>query len=191
MSSNRIKIVVRRGLRTLAQSKAPAKEKKRFKDIYNTVYRHARSKGQNHKQALDYCWNVYASQSPTREKAIIKDIMSENMNVDRKQIRRMLLEMLEGEVISMSDYRAAETPAEPGPETEEGPQTEYESFLSDIHLQMLNFMEDNFETLAPEQQVFLDEMMDMLEAELGIEEEASFDFGEDEDEVIADVEDED
>ena len=56
---------------------------------------------------------------------------------------------------------------------------------------MLDFMEDNFETLAPEQQVFLDEMMDMLEAELGIEEAASFDFGEDEDEVIADVEDED
>lgn len=191
MSSSRIKIIVRRGLNSLTRLNAPVKEKKRFKDIYGTVYRHARSKGQNHKQALNYCWNVYSDQAPAQARSIIKGTLSENMSVDRKQIRKMLLEMLEGEVISMADYQVPTEPVEPNPEM--GPLPEYESFLSDIHAQMIDFMEENFETLSSEQQVFLDEMMDGLEVELGIEEEASFDFGdEDEDEeVVADIEDED
>ncbi len=189
MSTLRIKTVIRRGLKGFANNKIPSKEKKRFVDIYKTVYHHARKQGQTHKQALNYCWNVYAEQAPTHESDIIKNIMRENMRVDRNQIRRILLEVLEGEVVNMNDYRTTSSPVETLPEM--GPATEYETFLSDIHAQMIDFMENNFETLTPEQQVFLDETMDMLEDELGIEDEASFDFGSDEEEVISDVEDED
>lgn len=111
------------------------------------------------------------------------------MTIDRTQIRRAIMEVLEGEVINMADYRPTEAPVEP--DAAMGPLPEYESFLSDIHAQMLDFMEENFETLTSEQQVFLDEVMDTLEFELGIEEEASFDFGDEDEEVVADIEDED
>lgn len=188
MPANKIKIIIRRGLKALTHNKVSKKEKKRFVDIYKTVYRYATKKGQTHNQALDYCWNVYSGQAPKHEKSILKSVMSENMSTDRKQIRKMLLEMLEGEVINMADYQPGVSVVEPEPVM--GPPTEYESFLSDIHTQMLDFMEENFTTLDADQQVFLDEMMDILEEEMGIEEEASFDFGEEE-EIIADIEDDD
>lgn len=190
MPANSIKFIVRRVLMSLARSKVPPKEKKRFKDIYNAVYRHARKNGQTHNQSLSYCWNVYAAQAPNREKAIVRNSLREKMTIDRKQIRKAIMEALEGEVINMSDYRPAEAPVEPAAQV--APFTAYETFLSEIHAQMLEFMEENFETLVSGQQVFLDEMLDILEDELGIEEEASFDFGdEDEEEVVADIEDED
>jgi hypothetical protein len=187
--TSRIKAVLKRGASLLRHNKSDKKEIKRFTDIYMTVYHHARKKGQTHKQALNYCWKVYADQAPAQARSIIKGTLSENMSVDRKQIRKMLLEMLEGEVISMADYQAPAEPVDPNPEL--GPLPEYESFLSDIHAQMLDFMEENFETLSSEQQVFLDEMMDVLEDELGIEEEASFDFGDEDEEVVSDIDDED
>ena len=98
------------------------------------------------------------------------------------------MEALEGEVVSLADYRTPEEPITP--DTEMSETLTYDSFLSEIHTQILDFMEENFETLTSEQQVFLDKMLDKLEKELGIEDEASFDFGEEE-EVIADIEDED
>jgi len=188
MKSRKIGQTIKRGAQSLKNAGLPNKEIKRFTDIYHTVYRHARRKGQTHKQALDYCWNVYAGQAPAQAKSIIKNTLRENMSVDRKQIRKMLLEALEGEVINMADYKPA-APVEPDPEM--GPLPEFESFLSDIHSQMLDFMEENFETLTSAQQVFLDEMLDVLEDELGIEEEESFDFGGEDEEVVADIEDED
>ena len=188
MPNKSFKHIVRHGLRALTRRNVSRKEQKRFIEIYKTVYQHARNKGQTHKQALNYCWNVYSEQAAARPKHIIKGIMSENMRVERSHLRKAILEMLEGEVVNMSDYMPAPEPIEP--ETEIGPLPEFESFLSDVHTQILDFMEENFETLTSEQQVFLDKMLDKLEKELGIEDEASFDFG-DEEEVIADVEDED
>jgi len=177
--------VINKGLRALRQAKVSSKESKRFIKIYNAVYKHATKKGQTADEALKYCWNVYSEQAPEQAKTIIKSTLRENMSVERKQIRKMLLEALESEVINMADYKPA-APVEPDPEI--GPLPEFESFLSDIHSQMLDFMEENFETLTSDQQVFLDEMLDVLEDELGIEDESSFDFGEEE-EIIADIDD--
>ena len=53
-----------------------------------------------------------------------------------------------------------------------------------------DFMEDNFETMSPEEGNFLDELLDSIEDALGISEEAGIEV-EDDDDVIGDIEDED
>jgi hypothetical protein len=182
MRSTRINHLIKKGLSSLRTSSLSKKEQKRFSDIYKTVYRHARRKGQTHKQALNYCWNVYADQAPSQAKSIIKHIVSEQMRIDRKQIRKMIMEALEGEVVNLADYRPSDEPVVADPEMSET--LTYDSFLSEMHSQIHDFVEDNFESLSPEQQVFLEEMLDTVEDELGIaeEDEEGFDFG-DEDEV--------
>ena len=90
----------------------------------------------------------------------------------------------EGDVIQMSDY----VPPAEIPTVEEG--TPFEMFLSKIHTDMLDFMEDNFETMSPEEGNFLDELLDSIEDVLGISEEEGIDASDDDD-FIGDIEDED
>ena len=73
-SKSRISRLVSIGRHVLNKQNVSNKEVKRFTEIYTTVYHHARKKGQAHKAALRYCWNVYAEQAPEAEKRIIKNI---------------------------------------------------------------------------------------------------------------------
>ena len=166
------------GLAALHKRKTSSKELKRFEEIYTTVYRHARKKGQSHKDALKYCWNVYSSQAPNAESAIIKKATGRKMKLNKQNLRQMIIrEMLEGDVVNMSDFK--QKTIEPDPEVG-GEQQGYESFLSEIHTQLIDFMNDDFETLNSDQQVFLDNILDMIEGELGMEDEEGIDFGDDE-----------
>lgn len=180
--------VIRKGLVGLKNGKTRSKELRRFKEIYQTVYRHARKKGQTHKQALNYCWNVYSEQAPHKEKSIVRNALRNANMITKNKLRDMIIQEMrqvsEGDVIQMSDY----VPPAEIPTVEEG--TPFEMFLSKIHTDMLDFMEDNFETMSPEEGNFLDELLDSIEDVLGISEEEGIDASDDDD-FIGDIEDED
>jgi len=167
--------ILRKGAAALHRQKSSSKELKRFEEIYTTVYRHARKKGQSHKDALKYCWNVYSSQAPNSERAIIKKVTGRKMKLSKQNLRQMILkEMLEGDIINMSDFK--QKSMEPEAEVESDEQG-YEGFLSEIHTQLIDFMTDDFKTISSDQQVFLDSILDMIEDELGMEDEEEIDFG--------------
>lgn len=180
--------LVRKGLLGLKSAKSNSKEQKRFKEIYRTVYRHARKKGQAHKQALRYCWNVYAEQAPHREKVVVRNILRDLNMTSRDKIREMIMQEIrqvrEGDVIQMSDF----SPPVEDTAVEQG--TPFEMFLSNIHAEMMDFMNENFETMSPEEGNFLDELLDSIEDVLGISEEAGIEALGD-DEIVGDIEDED
>ncbi len=88
----------------------------------------------------------------------------------------IMKEMLEGEVIKLADYQAKPEQANYDMEEE---QPTLESVLSDVHDQMLDFMNENFDDLDPDKQQFLDSILDQIEEFLGIDEEG-IDFGADE-----------
>lgn len=102
------------------------------------------------------------------------------MKLERADLRKMILrEMIEGEVINMSDYQDA--PAE-SPAADEPDMVSFESVLSDVHEKMMDYMNENFDTLNPDQQQFLDDLLDQIEEVLGIGEESiEFDGEEEED----------
>jgi len=180
MRSMRIHRIINNGRNSLKKASLSDKEIKRFSEIYATVYRHARKKGQAHKAALRYCWNVYAEQAPEAEKRIIKNIMSHKMKLNKQDLRQMIIrEMVEADVINMSDFKQKAIDPDP---TVDGGERGFESFLSEIHTQIIDFMDDDFASLSSDQQVFLDNMLDGIEAELGMEDEEGIDFGNEEDE---------
>jgi CRISPR/Cas system endoribonuclease Cas6 (RAMP superfamily) len=179
LENSNIKRHLRKGISALRKSKSPDKELDRFVEIYTTVYRHAKKKGQSHKQALNYCWNVYSEQAPDSFKRIIKKALRKErkMKLERTDLRKMIMkEMLEGEVIKLADYQAKPEQANYDMEEE---QPTLESVLSDVHDQMLDFMNENFDDLDPDKQQFLDSILDQIEEFLGIDEEG-IDFGADE-----------
>lgn len=176
MQGKTINFILRKGVVALKNHKQEAKEVDRFVDIYKTVYKHARKKGQKHKKALTYCWNVYSEQAPSTAKKIIMSVVSggPKMKNEQKNLRKMILkEMLEGEIIKMSDFRQQQQTQEPKPDT-----STFESFLSEMHHQMIMFMEEEFDNMTPEQVNFLDGILDSVEDILGIEEEG-IDFDDD------------
>jgi len=179
--------IVRKGIVALKKRKVPVKEVKRFADIYKTVYRHARKKGQTHKNALSYCWNVYEEQAHSTSKKIIKSVVTSEpkMKFEQKSLRNMILkEMLEGEVINFSNYSKEPPTQELEDVADDSP---YNAFLSEMHNQMMSFINEEFDNMTPEQVSFLDEILDSIESVLGIDEEG-IDFDGDEEE---DFEDED
>jgi len=171
--------ILRKGVNALNRKKCSQKEHKRFSEIYSTVYHHARKKGQTHNAALDYCWNVYAEQAPKTEKRIIKNIVSPKMKLNKQDLRQMIIrEMVEGDVINMSDFKQKAIDPDP---IVDNPEQSYEGFLSEIHTQIIDFMNEDFESLNSDQQIFLDNILDTIETELGMEDEKEIDFGNDED----------
>jgi hypothetical protein len=179
MRSMRIHRIINNGRNSLKKASLSDKEIKRFSEIYATVYRHARKKGQTHKAALSYCWNVYAGQAPEAEKRIIKNIMSHKMKLDKQDLRQMIIrEMVEADVINMSDFK--QKAIDPDPEV--APAAVFDAFISEMHNQIISFMEESFEELNVDQQGFLDEILDSIEDRLGMEEEAGFDVSSFEDE---------
>ena len=183
-SKSRISRLVFIGRHVLNKQNVSNKEVKRFTEIYTTVYRHARKMGQAHKAALRYCWNVYAEQAPEAEKRIIKNIVSPKMKLNKQNLRQMIIrEMVEADVINMSDFKQKAIDPDP---TVDGGEQGFESFLSEIHTQIIDFMDDDFASLNSDQQVFLDNILDTIETELGMEDEEGIDFGNDEDEDFED-----
>lgn len=91
----------------------------------------------------------------------------------------IIKEMVEGDVINMSDFNQKAIDPDP---VVDSPEQGYEGFLSEIHTQIIDFMNDDFASLNADQQVFLDNILDMIESELGMEDEEGIDFGNDEDE---------
>lgn len=179
-AKSRISRLIVIGRHVLNKQNAHNKEVKRFTEIYTIVYRHARKKGQAHKAALRYCWNVYAEQAPEAEKRIIKNIMSHKMKLNKQDLRQMIIrEMVEADVINMSDFKQKAIDPDP---TVDGGEQGFESFLSEIHTQIIDFMDDDFASLSTDQQVFLDNLLDGIETELGMEDEEGIDFGNEEDE---------
>jgi hypothetical protein len=101
------------------------------------------------------------------------------MKLNKQNLRQMIIrEMLEGDVINMSDFKQKTIEPDPVVGAE---QRSYESFLSEIHTQLIDFMNDDFESLNSDQQVFIDSVLDMIEDELGMDNEEEIDFGEDDD----------
>ena len=92
----------------------------------------------------------------------------------------IIKEMLEGDVVNITDFRKQPAQPELGDEVGETQQG-YDGFLSEMHNQLINFMNEGFADLTPEQSTFLDNILDMLEEELGIDEEEGIVFDEDED----------
>ena len=180
MLKQTISRILRKGAAALSRKKCSQKEHKRFAEIYSTVYHHAKKKGQTHNAALDYCWNVYAEQAPEAEKRIIKNIVRPKMKLNKHNLRQMIIkEMVEGDVINMADFKQKAIDPDP---VVDSPEQGYEGFLSEIHTQIIDFMNDDFASLNADQQVFLDNILDMIESELGMEDEEGIDFGNDEDE---------
>jgi hypothetical protein len=109
--------------------------------------------------------------------------------ISRKQIREMIIREMqsvgEGDVVQMSDYMAAPE----APTAEEG--SPFEMLLSKVHADMMEFMDENFESMTPEEGNFLDEMLDSIEDVLGISEEEGIEVPDYDDDVIGDIEDED
>jgi hypothetical protein len=178
-SKSRISRLVSIGRHVLNKQNVSNKEVKRFTEIYTIVYRHARKKGQAHKAALRYCWNVYAKQAPEAEKRIIKNIMSHKMKLNKQDLRQMIIrEMVEADVINMSDFK--HKAIDPDPEV--APAAVFDAFISEMHNQITSFMEESAEDLDSDQQLFLDELLDNIEDRLGIGEEDGFDTSSYEDE---------
>lgn len=179
MQNQPITRLLKKGLAALHRHKSSSKELKRFEEIYSTVYHYARKKGQSHKDAIKYCWNVYSLQAPKSERMIIKKVTGRKMKLNQKNLRQMILkELAEGDIVNMSDFK--KKPVNPASSVG-GSAQEYESFLSEIHTQLIDFMNDEFETLNTDQQSFLDNILDMIEDELGIEDEEEIDFGDESD----------
>ena len=109
--------------------------------------------------------------------------------ITRNKLRNMIIQEMrhanEGDVIQMSDY----VPSAGAPTAEEG--TPFEMFLSKMHTDMMEFMEENFETMTPEEGNFLDELLDSIEEMLGIDDEEGIDVPGDDDDLISDIEDDD
>ena len=184
--------IIRHHLGVLRRNKAPAKEKKRLKDVYRTVYAHAKKKGQSHRQALSYCFNVYSMRAPEKYQKIIKTeqdlAMSTKKTGIREIIRYELSNLAEGDVVDFSSSKQQAAPAAPiTADSAVDAAQEYNTFLSEIHNQIIEFMEDNFESLDVEQQGFLDEILDSIEENLGMEDEAGLDVSSLEDEGEEDL----
>jgi len=181
MRSMRIHRIIDNGRNSLKKASLSDKEIKRFSEIYATVYGHARKKGQTHQAALKYCWNVYSEQAPDIAKKIIRNTARSKMGLNKQSLRKMIIkEMLEGDVVNITDFRKQPAQPELGDEVGETQQG-YDGFLSEMHNQLINFMNEGFADLTPEQSTFLDNILDMLEEELGIDEEEGIVFDEDED----------
>ena len=108
-------------------------------------------------------------------------MLRSKMSLNKKTLRKMIIkEMIEGDVVNISDFRKQSAPQEPDFEEVETKQG-YNGFLSEMHNQLIDFMNESFKDLTPEQSMFLDNILDMIEEELGIDEEEGIDFDEDED----------
>jgi len=181
-----IERVINHHIRALKKHKAPIKEKKRLREVYKTVYEHARNKGQSHKEALSYCFNVYTMYAPKNLTKIVKEEQDTMMRIHGKTLKEMirqeLMNMREGEVVNLSAYKkqSESEPIEPDPEV--APAAAFDAFISEMHNQIISFMEESFEELDVDQQGFLDEILDNIEDRLGMEEEAGFDVSSYEDE---------
>lgn len=181
MSTTRIRRIINKGRKALNHADLPEKELNRFSEVYLTVYTHAMKKGQTHRAALSYCWNVYADQAPDLAKKIVKNMMRNKMSLNKKALRQMIIkEMTEGDVIDITDFRRRPVTQEFEPDEIES-QQDYDGFISEMHNQLTGFMSDSASQLTPKQTEFLDNILDMLEEELGIDEEEGIDFDEDED----------
>jgi hypothetical protein len=94
-------------------------------------------------------------------------------------LRQMIIrEMVEADVINMSDFK--QKAIDPDPEV--APAAVFDAFISEMHNQIISFMEESFEELDVDQQGFLDEILDSIEDRLGMEEESGFDVSSFEDE---------
>lgn len=100
--------------------------------------------------------------------------------LSRNKLREMILNEMyrvaEGDVVQMSDY----APAEEEPEAETP--SPFAEFLSNIHTEMMDFMDENFESMTPEEGNFLDELLDSIEDVLGIDEEEGIEVPPDDEE---------
>lgn len=181
-----IERVINHHVRALKKHKAPLKEKKRLREVYKTVYNHARSKGQSHKEALTYCFNVYTMYAPKNLIKIVKEEQDSMMQIRGKSLKEMirqeLINMREGEVVNLNSYKKQSEPEPIEPDPEVAPAAAFDAFISEMHNQIISFMEESFEDLDADQQGFLDEILDSIEDRLGMDEEAGFDVSSYEDE---------
>ena len=98
--------LVKLGLRRLNSAGKSAHELRRFSEIYNTVYHHARKKGQSHRTALRYCWNVYSDQAPIDACLLIRPIMRQKTKLSKTNLRKMIIkEMIKANVINIADFK--------------------------------------------------------------------------------------
>jgi hypothetical protein len=166
--------VINNHIRALKRHKAPLKEKKRLREVYKTVYKHARSKGQSHRAALTYCFNVYTMHAPKHLSKIVKEAQDTMMLIRSKSLKEMirqeLMNMREGDVVNLDAYKKQ---SELDPETL--PTAAFDAFISEMHNQIISFMEESEDELDPDQQSFLEEILDNIEDRLGIENEDGFD----------------
>ena len=176
-----IEKVIIRNISALKKHKAPLKEKKRLREVYKTVYRHAINKGQSHRSALTYCFNVYAMHAPTHLIKIVKKAQDTMMRIQSKSLKEMIrqeiMNMAEGDVINLNAYKQQ---SELDPEVSSA--SEFDAFISEMHNQIIGFMEESSDNLDADQQSFLEEILDNIEDRLGIEDEDGFDDSSFEDE---------
>ncbi len=181
-----IERVINHYIRALKKHKAPLKEKKRLREVYKTVYAHARSKGQSHKAALTYCFSVYTMYAPKNFIKIVKEEQGLMMRIQSKSLKEMirqeLMNMREGEVVNINSYKKQSLPEPIEPDPEVAPAAVFDAFISEMHNQIISFMEESFEDLDADQQLFLDEILDNIEDRLGVDEEVGFDISSYEDE---------
>ena len=189
MKNLQLKRLIANGKKAIRHVTKSDKEVKRFTEIYMTVYTHARKKGQTHKMALNYCHNVYQMYAPKNLSKTIKYEQDKIMTLHDKSLKEMirqeLMSMIEGDVVDFNAYKQQTPESQPiQADPEAAPAAEFETFLSEIHSQIIDFMEDNFESLDAEKQGFLDDILDTIEDRLGMEDEEGFDVAsfEDEDE---------
>lgn len=185
-SKSRITRLIAIGRNALNKQNAPDKEVKRFTEIYTTVYRHARSKGQSHKAALTYCFNVYTMYAPKHLSKIVKEKQDAMLTIRSKTLREIirheLVSMREGEVVNLNTYKrqTALDPVESDPAG--STPAVFDAFISEMHNQITIFVEESMDALSTEQRDFLDQILDGIEDRLGMEEEAGFDVSSYEDE---------
>ncbi len=176
-----IERVINQHIRALKKHKAPLKEKKRLRDVYKTVYKHAINKGQSHREALAYCFNVYKMHAPMHLSKIVKEAQDTMMLIRSKSLKEMirqeLMNMHEGDVINLNAYKQQSEP-----EVEASPASEFDAFISEMHNQIIGFMEESADELNADQQIFLEEILDNIEDRLGIEHDDGFDDSDFEDE---------
>jgi len=108
---------------------------------------------------------------------IVKEEQGTMMRIQSKSLKEMirqeLMNMSEGEVVNLNAYKQQAEPIQPDPEV--SPSAAFDAFISEMHNQIISFMEESFEELDVDQQGFLDEILDSIEDRLGMEEEAGFD----------------
>ena len=88
----------------------------------------------------------------------------------KEMIRQELMNMREGDVVNLDAYKKQ---SELDPETL--PTAAFDAFISEMHNQIISFMEESEDELDPDQQSFLEEILDNIEDRLGIENEDGFD----------------